>query len=185
MLYQTDPRLNPHDQDWFHYGCRASLPLFWYEQQSGSTLTPEQIIALRLLASNTPLKRDPSKMILGEQFFVNSATELFQLVGGKGYYRNDCPNGVGGNPGWFPPDYVPLSNEREDLCLYNPFSEKLDSSGKHILGSGFIHFVGGNGKIVLPPDPWQGEIFWDPISGGSITARRGHIVSKRILVLET
>ena len=184
MLYQTDPLLNPNDTLWFHFGCRASLPFFWAEQQLGTKFDNKQILSYRAIAEQTPLKSDPKKMLLGSQIFVNSETQLFQLIGGKGYYRNDCKNGVNGNSNWFPADYVPLENEREDLCLYNPNSEKLDDKGNKIPGSGFFHFVAGTGKIISAPSPWQGEVLWDPISGGSVTARQGFIHSKRILVLE-
>jgi len=41
------------------------------------------------------------------------------------------------------------------------------------------HFVLGNGKINLVV--WQSEIAFDPITGGSQTARLGWIASKRIM----
>ena len=64
--------------------------------------------------------------------------------------------------------YVPKRNEEEILCL-----------GRD--GYNGTHFVSGTG---VKETPWQGEIEFDPIEGGSQCAKKGFIESKRILTIE-
>jgi len=64
--------------------------------------------------------------------------------------------------------YLPKRNEEELLCL-----ERHGYDGSH--------FVAGTNK---PGIPWQNEIEFDPIEGGSNCARLGWIDSKRILTIE-
>jgi hypothetical protein len=60
-----------------------------------------------------------------------------------------------------PASYIPTKDEVEILCMYNP---KTD----------FTHFVVGNG---------QSKVEFDPIGGGSRTAREGYVKSKRIFAI--
>jgi hypothetical protein len=64
--------------------------------------------------------------------------------------------------------YMPKIGEEELLCLMR---KEYDG----------MHFVDGTGKECIP---WNGEIEFDPIEGGSKCAQLGWIDSKRILTIE-
>jgi len=63
--------------------------------------------------------------------------------------------------------YIPGKSEEEILCLTR-------------YGYDGMHFVAGTG---IAGNPWNNEIEFDPIEGGSLCAKNGFIDSKRILTL--
>ena len=69
-------------------------------------------------------------------------------------------------------------NVRKEPASYNPkrHEEEILELGRN--GYNGSHFVSGTGE---KGNPWQTEIEFDPIEGGSTCARLGFIKSKRIL----
>lgn len=92
----------------------------------------------------------------GGMGLFNTACDMFNVHARAVEYRRESK------------DYQPKAGEEEIL--------ELKRSGYH--GS---HFVSGNGNHGVP---LASEIEFDPIDGGSNTARLGWIESKRILTIK-
>lgn len=156
MKYQTDKELGPFINKW---GCFFISILYHVEKQTGKEFSCDEILAIYREAIVRGYVQKELADAQGRPLDgcdVYDPKSVFLLAGGycKGFYKA-------------PRDFVPASNEVEILCL-----ARADHKG--------FHFVAGNkntktGKLA-------DEIAFDPIKGGSLTAKLGWIDSKRVLI---
>ena len=161
MKYQTNPELGEFLN---HWGCHVVSIIGLAEKLSQYfiSLSNEQVYqvyhdgmwqgAIQKEEWNEGIPFDGCDVLDGKAFF-NIVTSTFEIPVICTEYRKESK------------DYVCQNDEMEIL--------ELGRDGYN--GS---HFVIGNGRLS---DPWQDEIEFDPIEGGSNCARLGYIKSKRIL----
>jgi hypothetical protein len=164
MKFQTNGELGPFLN---HWGCFFNSDLAKVEKSTGWTkhFSNENVVGIYVEG----MKRNwimQEKWKDGKPYdgcFVIDAPAVYnyasEQLGSKwrctGYRKEDKL-------------YIPCAGEEEIL--------ELGRDGYN--GS---HFVAGTNKIC---SPWQGEIEFDPIEGGSQCAKIGFIKSKRILTVE-
>lgn len=164
MKFQTNPSLGGYIN---HWGCHIISILQKVEKLSGGKikLSNSDVCAIYLKAKSdgavqaeiSDCKGNPldgCDVYHGDHLF-NIAVEMFNFPIRCIEYRKESAL------------YIPSRGEEEILEL------KRD-------GYKGSHFVAGNGK---PSNPWQKEIEFDPIEGGSKCASLGWIASKRIMTV--
>ena len=163
MKYQTNPELGPFINAW---GCHICCILEKVEKVSGYaySFTNEAILEVyrqgmadgfiqKEIKDDAGNPVDGCDVLDGVGFFNLAA----QYAGIPHRLKSYMHVGV---------DFCKLEVEEEILkCAYP--------------GHAGFHFMSGNG---IKSNPWQGEIEFDPIEGGSHTAKFGDIIEKRILV---
>ena len=163
MRFQTNPALGPFLNAW---GCHVTTILEKVEKKSGyawSWSDADTVIVYQAGIANGAIQRevkdgagnpvDGCDVLDGVKFF-NLAAEMAGIPDRLKEYAH------------LPKDYVCQPGEEEILeCARD--------------GHPGFHFMSGNG--VPDPVTWQNEIEFDPWEGGSMTARVGYIVEKRIL----
>lgn len=160
MIHQTDKELGPYINKW---GCFLISILRLVEKNSnGYTFSARDILKIyenamrHELVSREVADEDGSAKsgcyILKQRGLYNMAAEMYG-------FNTRCLNYY-----WRPANYQKQTGEDEILEL------KRD-------GMAGSHFVTGNGSFGVPV---LNRIEFDPIAGGSVTARRGWIKSIRI-----
>jgi hypothetical protein len=160
VIHQTDKELGPYINKW---GCFLISILRLVEKNgTGYTFRAHDILKIyenamrHELVSREVKDSDGSPKdgctILEQRGLYNMAAEMYG-------FNTRCLNYY-----WRPADYQKQTGEDEIL--------ELKRSG--VKGS---HFVTGNGSFGVPV---LNRIEFDPIAGGSVTARRGWIESIRI-----
>jgi len=164
MKFQTNEELGPFIN---HWGCFFCSILEKVEKTTGWTkhFSNENVVGIynegMKLGYITPEKWEGRNPVDG--CFVLNAPAIFNMAA----EMLDTPFRCSGYSGRVSDKYIPKSGEEEILCLtrngYNGF-----------------HFVAGNNRTCIP---WNNEIEFDPIEGGSKCAQVGYIDSKRILTI--
>ena len=163
MKFQDDPQLGPYINAW---GCDFCSLLALVEVKSNGTFTWDYPGILEVYKQGMDhgyvqkevqnpdgSPADGCTILDFTSFFALASqyAKVLVVCGGEFYAEHD---------------YQPTGNDAEILEL------KRD-------GHAGSHFTLGNGKANQTP--WQNEIAFDPIRGGSQTAKLGWIASKRIL----
>ena len=165
MKFQTNPELGPFIN---HWGCFFCSILEKVEKSTGwqKHFSNENVVGIYVESMNRGwiTKEEWDGSTPKDGCFVLDAPAVYnyaaEFLGSK--FR--CTK----YSGRVSEKYMPKNGEEEILCLARK-------------GYDGFHFVAGTGKECIP---WNGEIEFDPIEGGSKCARLGWIDSKRILTIE-
>jgi hypothetical protein len=175
MKWQTNEPLGPFINEW---GCFLHFLLEKVEKSTGWTkhFSNEDIVNLYVACMRKTFvyKDGTTKPWISPEVWKNGKPADGCFVwNAKGVY-NAAAEFLGSDyrcvkyVGWKNKNYIPQKNEEEGLCL-----KRQGYSG--------VHFVAGTGIASIP---WQKEIEFDPVEGGSLCAKYGWIDSKRILVIK-
>jgi hypothetical protein len=165
MKWQTNPELGPFIN---HWGCFFCSTLEKVEKATGYTLhfSNENIVGIYVegMRQGWITKEEFKNNMPVNGCFVIDAPAIFNYAARIIGVNVRCTK----YSGRVSAKYLPKAGEEEILCLARK-------------GYDGFHFVAGTGKECIP---WQGEIEFDPIEGGSKCAQLGWIDSKRILTVE-
>lgn len=164
MKFQSNPELGPFLN---HWGCNVCSILQKVEKKLGYTFkwTNEQIVEVYKLGIVAGFIQDE---VYNKDGSPKDGCDVLDYVGFfnlAAKYANSAWRAKNMRHAEY--NYQPLENEEEILEL------KRD-------GYAGSHFVTGNNKANQ--SPWQKEIEYDGIEGGSQCQKLGWIASKRILV---
>jgi hypothetical protein len=165
MKFQTNEELGPFINHWGCFFCsileKVEKTTGWTKHFSNENIVGIYVEGMRrgwitkeVFKNNVP---DNGCFVLDAPAVFNYAAEQLSISARCTKYSGRVSD-----------KYIPKNGEEEILCLARK-------------GYDGFHFVAGNSK---PATPWNGEIEFDPIEGGSNCARLGWIDSKRILTLE-
>ena len=164
MKWQTNEELGPFIN---HWGCFFCSILEKVEKATGYTLhfSNEMIVGIYVygMRQGWITKEEYKNNIPANGCFVLDAPALYNYAAQQLGVKTTCTK----YSGRVSDKYAPKAGEEEILCLARK-------------GYDGFHFVDGTNKAATP---WQGEIEFDPIEGGSNCARAGWIDSKRILTI--
>lgn len=169
MIYQTNPKLGLYLNRW---GCYFCSILQKVEKHSGVKLTEYQALtiytkAMAAGAVSLEVHDDPStKADETDGVTILQPAVVFNIAAAEVGSKCRC-RGARKEPA----EVLPGPGETEILEL-----RRHDKPGQH--------FVSGTGAKPKPGRPWQDEIEFDPIEGGSNSAKVGYIASKRILTIQ-
>jgi len=161
MKYQTNPELGPFINKW---GCHFCSILEKVEKRGKVKFTNAETVEVYELCMSAWAVQREEKSHDGSPLdgcTVLNGAAVFNIAAkykGPGIRAKDFRHA--------PVHYYPAKNEEEILECEYP-------------GHPGVHFMSGTG--VKSPGRWQDEIEFDPIEGGSNTAKLGRIKSKRII----
>jgi len=168
MIFQTNKKLGPYLNKW---GCFFCSILQKVEKVSGVSFSENDTLTIytKAMASgaiSAEIKDDPDT----PQDEMDGVTILqpavvFNIAAAYAKVKSRCVGCA-----WSDPSVVPFLHQEEIIEL-----KRHDKKGSH--------FVSGTGRSPTPGRPWQDEIEFDPIEGGSVAAKLGYIASKRILTI--
>lgn len=169
MLYQTNPKFGLYLNRW---GCYFFSLLQKVTCHGGVEISEAQALTIYTKsmtagAISLEIHDDPTtKQDETDGVTILQPAVVFNIAASEVGAQCRC-RGVRKEPA----DVLPGPGEDEILEL-----RKHDRPGQH--------FVAGTGVNPKPGRPWQDEIEFDPIEGGSNSAKIGYIASKRIMTIQ-